>query len=829
MQWKNANRLYSRKSLRQWSDRIHSQWEKGFDQKILRAGRRLYKKGLIKEISIGEDDAITTCQIGKEESYSVVEWDEGNLKIRSSTSDSSYANAIAVAGMLEIEELIADEELSFLNDSGNGTHESDANFKKRSEKPRKTVYEEARILHLVLDTHYKGLICEAYWIDSGNEWAPALRADTGAPNAENGAERGRLIALAAWARKSHFVYSAEFNGYLLTSLKEIPFFIHKVWPSWMRSFSTEVRPNVANVQEGFSQLEVKAEAKLGDDGKLDLKWVLSSGGKMISQEDATLMMNGGVPMLIPQVGIVKIDIESQKLIDRWKSLENDADHQGYEPYHLFSLFAAESEDLVLSAELQEWRENLLSPKQRRLSLMNGLRPYQKDGVRWMARLLDNGCGCLLADEMGLGKTVQVIAYLRARLKAKESVLIVCPASVVPVWGSEINRFAPDLKVVRYLGRDLERYGDDWNVMVTSFAQLRNNIASIEKRYFAVCVIDEAQFIKNPSAKTTLCAFRIQAERRIALTGTPIENRPIDLWPSFRFILPGLLGSRKDFEKRLAENPGAFKDRLKAQIGPFMLRRTKTEVAKDLPEKTVIDQYCSLTPKQSEEYARICAEGVKRFGDDVGKAMQANRFGILSLLTRLRQVSCDPTLLPWVESRIEDSGKIMTLLEKLIEVLGTGHRVVIFSQFTRFIDRIREMIEHSFPDLPTYELTGSTRDREAPVKAFQESSETAAMLVSLRAAGTGITLHAADYVFVMDPWWNPAVENQAIDRVHRIGQVNTVFVYRMIARGTIEERIQDLQREKLGLLNDIVGDGKIDASDLASHLKSLEGLLLMAQQ
>ncbi len=831
MQWKNANRLYSRKSLRQWSDRIQVAWESGFEHEILRAGRKLYKKGFVKEISIGDDDAIMTCQVDREESYSVVEWGDGKLNVRSSTNDKFFADVMAVAGMLEIEELIADE-VALLDDfdavDTRDSGEEEDGLPKH--KMWKIDGEVGRVLHLVLDTHYKGVICEAYWIDSDEKHVPALRIDTGAPNAENGTERGRLITLAARARKSHFSYSAEFNGYLLVSLNEISHFIHKVWPVWKKSFSTEDRPNIANVAIGFTKVDLKAEAKLNDKGKLDLEWVMSSGDKMLDREDAALVLAGaGVPVLLPKVGIVRLDNQSQMLIDEWKRIEEDAEGAELEPYQLFSLFTPDSEDLVLSEELQTWRENLLSPKQRQISLMKGLRPYQVQGVRWMARLLDNGCGCMLADEMGLGKTVQVIAYLKARIREKKSVLIVCPASVVPVWGSEVKKFAPEKTVVKYEGKSLDRYGDDWDVMVASFAQLRNNITSIEKYKFAVSVIDEAQFIKNPTAKTTRCCFRIQADRRIALTGTPIENRPVDLWPAFRYILPGLLGDRKDFEKRLNENSAGFKERLKAQIAPFMLRRTKTAVAKDLPEKILIDQFCTMTKAQSVEYARICTEGIKKFGDDVGEAMQTNRFGILSLLTRLRQVSCDPDLLPWMESSIEESSKIMTLLEKLIEVLGTGHRVVIFSQFTRFIDRIREMIEHAFPDLPIYELTGSTRDREAPVKGFQGSEETAAMLVSLRAAGTGITLHAADYVFVMDPWWNPAVENQAIDRVHRIGQKKTVFVYRMIAKGTIEERIQDLQKEKMNLFDEIVGEGRMEVGDLAQHVKSLESLLLMARE
>lgn len=829
MQWKNANRLYSRTSLELWSERLELAWESSFDSAALSLGRRYYKKGAVKEISIGEKDAITTCRFGKEEKYSVVEWEiNGDMKVRSSTTDSTCADAMAVAGLLEIEELIADEDLVLLDDRKvvNPSGEAPASFKRK----KKRTDPPSRILHLVLDTHYKGLICEAYWISEDGIRNPALRIDTGAPNAETADERGRLIALATKARKSHFKYSAEFNGYLLESLHEIPFFIHQVWPVWKKVFSWEERENVANIRETVTMLKVQANVDISDTGKLDLDWVFRSGQGFLGEEaTAQLLASDGKASLIPELGIVQIDAESRTLIEQWKQKEESEENVEMEPYHLFSLFPADSQSLILSEEIEKWRSRLLSPDQEEIELLECLRPYQKYGVKWMARLLDNGCNCLLADEMGLGKTVQVIAYVRERMKLAKSVVILCPASVVPVWVSEFKKFAPEKKAVKYEGRAIEQLGDDWDIMVTSFAQMRNNIDRLEAHPFELAIIDEAQFIKNPAAKITQCCFRIKAPKRIALTGTPIENKPLDIWPAFRFLMPGLLGTKKEFESGFIENPGAFKARLKTQIEPFMLRRTKSEVAKDLPDKVIIDQLCDLTKKQATEYSRLCTEGMERLGNDFGKALKQNRFAIFSLLTRLRQVSCDPHLLPWVDTKLEDSGKLMMLLEKLIEVLGTGHKVVIFSQFTGFLARVNEMVRESFPGLPIFELTGSTKDRDAPVRGFQECDETAAMLVSLKAAGTGITLHAADYVFVLDPWWNPAVENQAIDRVHRIGQKKTVFVYRFIAKRTIEERIQNLQSEKMDLFNSLINDSKMDADGLSSQVKSLEALLVLAQE
>jgi len=268
--------------------------------------------------------------------------------------------------------------------------------------------------------------------------------------------------------------------------------------------------------------------------------------------------------------------------------------------------------------------------------------------------------------------------------------------------------------------------------------------------------------------------------------------------------------------------------LQALFEFFILRRTKKEVAQELPQKVEMDLLCPLTDVQRTEYARICSEGLERLGDDVGAAMREKSFGFLALLTRLRQTCCDPDMLPWLKSPLSDSGKINLLVEKLAEVIGSGHKVVIFSQFVMLLDRVRAALVQNFPDLPRYELTGMTLDRLKPVQQFQNAPGAAAMLVSLKAAGTGITLHAADYVFLLDPWWNPAVEAQAIDRVHRIGQTNTVFVYRLVTAGTIEERIQALKEEKKDLFDKLIG-GLGGDFDLSQHFSSLRGLVQLTTQ
>jgi SNF2 family DNA or RNA helicase len=441
------------------------------------------------------------------------------------------------------------------------------------------------------------------------------------------------------------------------------------------------------------------------------------------------------------------------------------------------------------------------------------------------------CHGLLADEMGLGKTLQVLSLLAARPSQDRPSLVVCPASVVPVWREEMAKFFPAMAV------DVLKTGNDFSarkdpvIWLCSYTQLRKHRSLLDSVDFGYAVLDEGQFIKNPDAKVTQTCFAVRARHRLVLTGTPLENRQLDLWSIFRFLLPGLLGSRSSFEGALNADREGTLARLRAQLAPFILRRTKKEVAQELPPKVEMDLICPLTDVQRAEYARICTEGLERLGDDVGAAMREKSFGFLALLTRLRQTCCDPDMLPWLKAPLSDSGKINLLVEKLAEIVGNGHKVVIFSQFVMLLDRVRAALIQNFPELPRFELTGMTLDRLKPVQAFQGATGAAAMLVSLKAAGTGITLHAADYVFLLDPWWNPAVEAQAVDRVHRIGQTNTVFVYRMVTAGTVEERIQALKASKKDLFDRLVGGlgGDFDLSQHFTSMKSLVQLTAAAEQ
>jgi SNF2 family DNA or RNA helicase len=392
-----------------------------------------------------------------------------------------------------------------------------------------------------------------------------------------------------------------------------------------------------------------------------------------------------------------------------------------------------------------------------------------------------------------------------------------------VWIKEVNERFPQIKV-RVLGKgSLFEDTDESCLWLASYTQLRRHRASLEKIQFRYAALDEAQLIKNPKAKVTQACVAIQAERRLALSGTPIENSPLDLWTIFRYLMPGLLGSRRELELALQKNPGETADLLRNQVAPFVLRRIKAEVAKELPPKWETDLACPLTEEQSREY-RILANGAQaEHGDDLNAGMKNAPTHIFSLLTRLRQTCCDASLLPWRKGSTPSGGKTNLLMGKLPDLIASGSKTLIFSQFTSYLAILKKLIREDLPNVPLYQLTGSTRDRGAPVKAFEETTGSAIMLASLKAAGLGVTLRTADYVFLMDPWWNPAAEEQAIDRAHRIGRKKPTFVYRLIAKGTVEERVCELQSKKREAFRRIIG--KIEpVGTLTEHFSSLTELI-----
>ncbi len=853
MQTHGPKRVYTPQSLESWFDRLEDEWAANFSERQLQEGRRIYRDGEVRELELTAQDAIIHRRVDKKDEYAVIEWADECLSVRSSSTDPEIARALAVAGLHEIEELVADEISPLPGETligGAGGESSgqengvknghvarpDAPEPERARPVGNLARGPSRTLVLVFKTSMDGLIFQAFWQGSDKKRSPALGAagHTNGNGHVTSGERAKLIGLAAYARKAHFQYQQDSGLYTLDNVAEIPDFLRGTLSSWRRLFVIELDANAANLVKGTKTIEIEAVAERRTDGRgtaiagsLNLRWIFKAGERLLTDgEVAALTSRGTSPVILPSVGIVALPTDRIEALDAWRrnAAEIHADGQ-LSPYLIFSLYNDSRFKLSLSPELEAWRSNVLTPAPVTAALPGLLRPYQRRGVEWMHHLCDSGCHGLLADEMGLGKTLQVISLLAIRPRPGLPHLVVCPASVVPVWREEIARFFPKLKV------DVLKTGNDFTInqepviWLASYTQLRKHRPLLAEAQFGYAVLDEGQFIKNPDAKVTQTCFAVRAEHRLVLTGTPLENRQLDLWSIFRFLLPGLLGSRTSFESALnSDRPGTL-ERLRAQLAPFILRRTKGEVATELPPKVEMELICPLTDVQRAEYARICSEGLQRLGDDVGAAMREKSFGFLALLTRLRQTCCDPDMLPWLKAPLTDSGKINLLVEKLAEVVGSGHKVVIFSQFVMLLNRVREALAANFPDLPLYELTGMTLDRQKPVQAFQTAEGAAAMLVSLKAAGTGITLHAADYVFLLDPWWNPAVEAQAVDRVHRIGQKSTVFVYRMVTAGTIEERIEALKATKKDLFDKLIG-GLGGDFDLSRHFSSLRELVTL---
>ena len=447
-----------------------------------------------------------------------------------------------------------------------------------------------------------------------------------------------------------------------------------------------------------------------------------------------------------------------------------------------------------------------------------LRPYQVEGYQFLAYLATNGFGGILADDMGLGKTIQSITYLLwLRESVKESqktakkklgpALVVCPKSVLDVWATEAGKFAPELKVKVLRTRDdldLDEVNNVLDILVLNYAQLRVCGDQLNKVRWLTVILDEGQQIKNPDSKAAKCARELDAENRLVLTGTPIENRLMDMWSLMAFAMPGVLGTRAYFKRRFDKRKDpSSQNRLAARLRPFLLRRTKGQVAKDLPPRTEEEVFAGMEGIQEELY-KVELKRIQEalLGLDSDEAVKKNSFAILQGLMRLRQICCHPGLIDpkWLK---EESAKMNALFYLLDQLREEGHKVLVFSQFVSMLDIIKTRLE--MESRPFNYLTGQTKDRKGEIEKFQTTKDASVFLLSLKAGGAGLNLTSASYVILYDPWWNPAVENQAIDRTHRIGQKNKVIAYRLLTRDSVEEKIRILQHQKTALVTNILGD------------------------
>ncbi|HYD26418.1 SNF2-related protein [Brevundimonas sp.] len=453
-----------------------------------------------------------------------------------------------------------------------------------------------------------------------------------------------------------------------------------------------------------------------------------------------------------------------------------------------------------------------------------LRPYQQAGLDWLQFLGVHGFGGILADDMGLGKTVQALAHLLAEKEAgrlDRPCLLVAPTSVLGNWRAEVARFAPGLRTLVLHGPQRKAaHGalSEHDLVVTSYALLPRDREILAARPWHLAIFDEAQYLKNPTAQATKAALALDARQRLCLTGTPVENSLDELWSLFSVAVPSLLGDRTGFRRQfrtpIEKHGNTERQRLLARrVRPFLLRRTKEEVASELPPKTEILESVEPQAAQRDLYETIRLAMDARVREEIArKGLARSRISILDALLKLRQVCCDPRLVKLESARTRvakgaASAKLGRLLEMVPELLADGRRILLFSQFTSMLDLIKPELEER--GIPFVELTGDTRDRETPVRRFQ-AGDVPVFLISLKAGGTGLNLTAADTVIHYDPWWNPAVEDQATDRAHRIGQDKPVFVYKLVTIGTVEERMIQLQERKRRLGEAVHGEAGTEA-------------------
>jgi SNF2 family DNA or RNA helicase len=495
------------------------------------------------------------------------------------------------------------------------------------------------------------------------------------------------------------------------------------------------------------------------------------------------------------------------------------------PLHLRQLAQQERRGLVPPEVLERLRSRLARLDVETKPEVPGelgviLRPYQIEGFHFLVYLTVNRLGGILADDMGLGKTLQSIAWilwLRNQPDGKNAspspCLVVCPKSVLDVWAVELAKAAPHLRVQVLREKDsldLESPGSHPDVLVINYAQLRGCIEALQKVRWLAAILDEGQQIKNPDSKVAKAARLIHAQNRLVLTGTPLENRLLDLWSLMSFSTPGALGDRayfqKHFDRRKDERAG---QRLTSRLRPFIMRRTKGQVARELPPRSEENMLCEMSDLQEKLYREQLTQAQHMLLTTAGSdALAKRRFAILQAITRLRQICCHPALVV-PDARGEESAKLNALLDLLDQLHDEGHKVLVFSQFVTMLNLIRDRLVAL--GRPYHYLTGASKDRAAIVEGFQNDANAAVFLLSLKAGGSGLNLTAASYVVLFDPWWNPAVENQAIDRAHRIGQTQPVMAYRLITRNSIEEKIRRLQMQKSLMSDDILGEEQFTAA------------------
>ena len=825
-------RTFTRNAVEAWLFRLSDcDWEKFIDKQHLKKGRSFYREGVLSSLDIQSSQIIVTQKIDRVETYSVIEWNEKKPEIRTSSLDDNIGIALGTAGLYEIEELVAEiqEEdplleqicLSEIEKQDLATVEPEPKQNEPKQKGSGTRVVPITILIEVSSSN--GLTATPFWqiSKSNKQKAYSLTDETEIENTD----RPTLMNFVAESGRYGFHFEKTKGLFRLKDWKKVAFFSEEILPKWENIFTLNFEGDAQLIRHGQRKLKWEIEARSRNKEEMTLRESFKLGSHRLGSEHSKRIAktrNGTT--FVPGHGLVKLDQEQLEDFDWWQRNRGDSRRTNWPRYMLFSLFARKYLNARPDGKLADWQTAITNPEKNRISTkFSFLRPYQKDGVSHLNTLHQLGCHGLLADEMGLGKTIQTLALIACNSKQEFSDLVTCPASVVPVWVREAKERFPQIDV-QILNKEnsFNEVGKPC-LWVASYTQLRRHRHLLDNVRFRYAILDEAQLIKNPKAKVTQACLSISASHRLALSGTPIENSALDLWTIFRFLMPGLLGGRKELENDLLSDPDHTAKLLRKQVTPFVLRRIKSEVATELPPKIENELPCILNDEQRTEYRKLAEGAIKEHGNNLHQAFKQAPTHVFSLLTRLRQVCCDLALLPWREGFPPSGTKGEILLEKLNDLTISGSKIIVFSQFTSYLTILKKRIAEQIPDLKVLELTGSTRNRTLPVETFENFDGPAVILASLKAAGLGVTLKSADYVFLMDPWWNPAIEEQAIDRAHRLGRTKPTFIYRLVTKGTVEERVRMLQISKKETFQKIIGD--MDRpSALADHFSSLKDLV-----
>jgi SNF2 family DNA or RNA helicase len=603
----------------------------------------------------------------------------------------------------------------------------------------------------------------------------------------------------------------------------------ETFSKWLKDIpegiETELKGELAAFEDQAVVGKMRLEVEESEKDWFDLKVVLDLGDTDLSPEEIQLLLAAnGKWVRLKDKGWRRLEYNLGEDEDMdFARLGLNPKELTDEPQRLHALQLANpaAQSLLPDDQAQAVQRRVdeiqtrVTPKKPR-GIKADLRPYQLEGYHFLAYLSTNGFGGILADDMGLGKTVQALSWLLwLRGKKKKPIppsLVVCPKSVMDNWGMEATKFAPTLKVQVWTAgtvKNLPGSVKSADLHVINYSHLRSIGEEIQKISFLTIILDEGQYIKNPSSQTAKTARALRSEHRLVLTGTPIENQALDLWSLMSFAMPGVLGNRSQFGKLYdSKKDPLARLRLSSRVRPFLIRRTKSQVAQDLPERIEDVIHCEIEGTQRKLYdAELKRAQQILLKAKTQKQLSELRFNFLTSLLRLRQICAHPRL--HHKTTRAESAKVSALLELLEPIMEEGAKVLVFSQFVELIHILEK--ELAKKKIKTWTLTGSTENRGDLVKDFQGAKDPGVFLISLKAGGSGLNLTAASYVVLFDPWWNPAVEAQAIDRTHRIGQTSKIIAYRLVVKNTIEEKIRSLQEEKQALVADVLGDEKFSQS------------------